>query len=106
MTAPTSLPTAEQIARVLMNLTVAFSGALALVLALVLGVLVLIPDPVVGTAGLAVGVALGLVSWFGSRWITDGAITRAAERGLRDQDATNVVRAAVFLGITLAEAPR
>jgi len=50
-----------------------------------------------------IGVALGLVSWCASSWITSYALSRAARPGPGDLDAAGAV--AVFLAIAFAESP-
>lgn len=91
----------EQIIRMFTLITVAYCGALVMILAL--GVFVLVPGGPVRTRGVIIGVALGLVSWFASRWITDSAHPRATRTGTRDPAGT--VRAVAFRGIAVAQFP-
>lgn len=50
-----------------------------------------------------VGVALGLVSWFGSRWITNSAHPRVSRTGTKDP--AGIVGGVVLRGIATAEFP-
>ncbi len=102
--APSAQPASdEEVVRVLTVMTVAFCGALALVL--LIGVTFLFPDRVVTARGAGIGLALGLVSWYASRWMVGRAIARAGRRAAGDPSAPGIVRSAVFVGIACAESP-
>ena len=99
-TAPSAPPESdEQIISRFTRLTFAFCGALAMVLAL--GVTFLIPHGSVRTRGMIIGGALGLCSWFGSRWITRYALVRGARTG--PTEMAGAVGTAAFMGIGVAE---
>lgn len=91
----------EQLISTFTRLTFAFCGALAIIL--VLGVTVLIPNGSVGTRGMMIGVALGLGSWFGSRWITSYRLSRIARTG--PTEMAGAVGTAAFMGVAVAESP-
>ncbi|HEX5331919.1 MAG TPA: hypothetical protein VFW79_04680 [Cellulomonas sp.] len=93
----------EQIIRTFTFITIAFCSALVLISALC--VFVVVPHGSVRSRGVLIGVALGLVSWFGSRWITSSALDRAARPGLTDKGVAAPLGVAVFRGIAVAEAP-
>jgi hypothetical protein len=91
----------EQVIRTFTFITVFF--CVPLVLFLALGVFVLVPNGSVHARGLIIGVALGLVSWFASRWATSYALSRAARTGATYP--AGAVGTAVFTGIGCAEFP-
>ena len=91
----------EQIIRMLTRITFAFCGALMVILAL--GVFVLVPDGSVRTRGMIIGVALGLVSWFGSRWITGFQLSRIARTGTTEP--AGAIGTVAFTGVAIAEFP-
>lgn len=93
----------EQVIGRLTRITIAF--CLALVAILAIGVLFLVPNGSVTTKGLAIGVALGVWSYFGSWGVTANAITRAERSGLPVHNAAGLVLAGAFMGIAFAEAP-
>ena len=93
----------EQVISTLTRATIAF--CLALVAVLVLGVLFLVPNRSVTITGLAIGVALGLWSWFGSWAVTANAMTRAGRSGSPVQDAAGRVLAVAYMGLAFAEVP-
>lgn len=93
----------EQIIRTFTFITIAFCGALVLIAAL--GVVVVVAHGSVRSRGVLIGVVLGLVSWFGSRWITSSALSRAARSGLTDRGVAGPLGVAVFRGVAFAEAP-
>lgn len=104
----------DELVRQFQVITVAFAGGLLIVLAL--AVTVLIPGRTVRTTGAAIGAALGLWSWIGSRWVTtwgtsSAARSRASERQERNADdhgdtrAAGAARTIAFLGLGMAEAP-
>ncbi len=102
--APSAQPVSDdEVVRYFIFQTIAYGGALALVL--LLGVFVLFPDGVVSALGAAIGLALGLLSWFASRWIIASGLTRAGRRGRDDASGPGIVRAAVNLGIAFADVP-
>lgn len=81
----------------------AFCGALVAVG--LLGVFVLVPDPVVTAGGLALGLVLGLVSLVVPPLVIRGALQRAAGRTADPAADHGVVRTAVFTGLAVAEVP-
>jgi len=91
----------EQVIAKFTRITFAFCGSLGLIL--ILGVTVLSPHSSIGMPGVLVGVALGLGSWFGSRWITSFGISRIAGTG--PTDLAGAVGTAAFMGIGMADAP-
>lgn len=91
----------EQVFRTFTFITVFF--CVPLVLFLALGVFVLVPNGSVHARGMIIGVALALVSWFASRWITSNALSRAARTGIKDP--AGAVGAVVFRGVACAEIP-
>lgn len=88
--------------RVLSRITIAFCGALVVVG--LLGLFVLVPDPVVTLTGLALGLVGGLVSLIVPPLLIRSGLARA-RRPLEPGDEYMVVRTAVFLGIAFAELP-
>lgn len=118
MTSRAALPPVsdDQLVRVLTPITIAFCGALVVVG--LLGLFVLVPDPTVSPAGLAVGAALGAAGWWGSRAVPGALLDRArAQRTRRDgtrsgSDAapgsaadTAVVQTVAFYALAIAELP-
>lgn len=104
MTAPTpSAPPVsdDQLIRLGTYLSVAFAVPLLMVLAL--GMFVLVPDAAVHSRGLVIGAALGLVSWFGSRWITSHTLPRSAVSG--PGGVHGAARIVAFRGIAVADLP-
>ena len=91
----------QQLISKLTRITFAVCGALAVIL--FLGTSFLFSDGSVRTRGMIIGVALGLVSWFGSRWITSYSLSRAARTGAAD--VTGVVLTVAFSGIAIGETP-
>jgi hypothetical protein len=100
---PAAPITDESFVRIFARMTGAFCTALAIVG--VLGVTVILEQPTVRTTGLAVGVVLGLVSWFGARLIIRTILARATARGVAPAGATAAASTAIFAGIAVAEAP-
>jgi hypothetical protein len=99
---PTTPPVSdEQVIHSFTRTTLSFCGALVVVL--VLGLFFAVPDSSVRTRGMIIGVALGLVSWFGSRWITGRTLSRVARTGTKEP--TGAIGVVVFLGIAVAEFP-
>ncbi|HEY8718251.1 hypothetical protein [Pengzhenrongella sp.] len=80
-----------------------FCGGLVLVLAL--GVFFIAPNGSIHTRGVMIGVALGLVSWFASRWITSNAVSKAANTDPKNQAGAGAIGPAVFMGIAFADTP-
>lgn len=116
MTSRAALPPVsdDQLVRVLTPITIAFCGALVVVG--LLGLFVLVPDPTVSPAGLAVGAALGAAGWFGSRVVPGAMLDRAwALRTGRDGTGsvatsaagsdTAVVQTVAFVALAIAELP-
>lgn len=104
----------DELVRQFQVITVSFAGGLVIIL--VLGVTVLVPGGTVRTTGAAIGAALGLWSWFGSRWVTSWGTSNAArprgsqrqERSAGDDEgagAAGAARTIAFMGIGMAEAP-
>ena len=104
-TSPSSAPPVpdEQLIRTFAWITVAFCGVLVLISAV--GVFGLVPDGVVRGRGVVIGLALGLVSWFASRWVVRHALSAGAGRGRGTTSDAAVLGAAVFRAIAAAEAP-
>jgi len=102
MTAPTpSTPPVsdEQIIRTFRLLTISFCAGPAVILAMV--PLALVPDPTVQVRGLVIGVALGAVAWFGSRWGTSAMAARAVRRGVAG--VTSTISSVALTGVAVAE---
>ncbi|GAA3796257.1 hypothetical protein [Cellulomonas soli] len=95
--------TDEGLVRVFTGITASFCGALLVVG--VIGVLFLAVDPQVSGPGLVIGVALALVSWFGSAWATGAVLAWACRTDVADRDVHGSVRTAAFVGIAVAELP-
>ena len=100
---PPAMPPAsdDQMIRTFTFITVGFCGGLVIVLGL--GVFFLVPGSTVRSPGLLLGAVLGLVSWFGSRWVT----SRAPSGSVRTPSgrAGGPASTLAFLGIAVAEIP-
>jgi hypothetical protein len=101
--APADLDDETAIVRPLSRIAYAFCGALVAVG--LLGVFVLVPDPVVTPAGLALGLGLGLVSLVVPPLVIRGALRRPTGRTADPASDHAVVRTAVFTGLAVAEVP-
>ncbi len=100
---PWPAPSDDQVVRMFLFITIGYAGALVLILALVP---FLFPDGSISVRGLAVGVVLALVSWFGSMWAINWALASAARSGRPDAvAAAGAVRTATLVGIATAEMP-
>jgi F0F1-type ATP synthase membrane subunit c/vacuolar-type H+-ATPase subunit K len=93
----------EQFIKTFTRIGFTFCGGLVLVLAL--GVFFIVPNGSIHTRGMMIGVALGLVSWFASRWITNYAVSKAANTDPKNQTGAGAISPAVFMGIAFAESP-
>lgn len=97
----------EQAIRLFTFITISFAGALVLVL--LMGVLFLVPGRPIGTTGLALGAALAVLSWFGSRAVTAWAADRVATTrrkggtGASTEAGSASARTVAFIGIGVAE---
>lgn len=93
----------EQIVRAYAVITITFCAVLMVVGAL--GAFVLVPDSSVSVRGAAFGVALGMVSWFGSRWVTSSALSRATRPGAPEMSDPTAAGRVPLIGLVVAEFP-
>lgn len=97
----TSPASDEQMIRTFTFITIGFCGGLVIVLGL--SVLVVVPGSTVRVPGLLLGAVLGLVSWFGSLWVTRRA--PAGPGRTRSARAGGPATTLAFRGIAVAETP-
>jgi hypothetical protein len=98
------VPTDDEVVRIMKTITVGFAATLVAVA--LLGVLFIVPDPVIGMSGLAVGVVLGIAAWFLPAVATRRMAASAwRPAGVAGRDVPAVARTIAFVGIALAEMP-
>jgi hypothetical protein len=113
-TQPAGAPVSdEQLVQALTRITAMFCGGLVIVL--LAGVLFIVEDPTVRITGLALGVLLGLASWFVPVVVIRSVLAKAASAAAQpdgvaqaqteSDGAAGVVRAAAMVGLACAETP-
>jgi hypothetical protein len=96
--------TDDELVRIMKTITIGFAATLVAVA--LLGVLYIVPAPVIGVTGLAVGVVMAIAAWVlpavTTRWMAASAWRPA---GVAGRDVLAVTRTIAFVGIALAEMP-
>ena len=92
----------DEVVRIMKTITIGFAATLVAVA--LLGVLFIVPAPVIGIRGLAVGLVLAIAAWFLPE-VSTRRMAASAWRpaGVAGRDVPALARTIAFVGIALAE---